>query len=199
MSPRQRASPENLCRSRRRTWASPSSEGESSISTPGPSYCRGAGQRAHPPHSRSSFQPLAFPWWWMTHLYANAFCLEINCPASLGRLPGSLRPSSPTTLLLPTSHSSYLFLLPRTGPLAGCAVRPADCAAPAPSSRCASGPGKSQPLERAAWSNTRRPTAEKRSLVRWESGLATESPGPTDVQKDGDQRAPGVGVGSGRE
>ena len=41
-SPRQRARPENLCRSRRRVWASPSSEGASSTSSPGPSHCTGA-------------------------------------------------------------------------------------------------------------------------------------------------------------
>ena len=44
MSPRQRASPENLCRSRRRVWASASSEGDSNVSAPGLSYCMGARQ-----------------------------------------------------------------------------------------------------------------------------------------------------------
>lgn len=45
MSPRQRARPQNRCRSRSSTWASPSSEGVSSASTPGPSYCTGAARK----------------------------------------------------------------------------------------------------------------------------------------------------------
>lgn len=169
MSPRQRASPENLCQSRRRIWASPSSEGESSISTPGPSYCIGAGQKQSPSHSRAFFCSLLFHLWWMTHLYSNPFYLEINCPSSLSHPPGSLLPHSPTILPLTTSHYPYLVLLPHTGPPAGCAVRPAGYVAPAPSSQCASGLGKSQPLERAPVNNTHRPTAEERSET-WSDG-----------------------------
>lgn len=56
----------------------------------------------------------------------------------------------------------YQSLFPQTGTPASCAVRSADCAAPVPSSQCASGPGKSQHLKRATWSNTRRPAARGR-------------------------------------
>lgn len=61
-SPRQRARPENLCRSRRRVWASPSSEGASSTSSPGPSHCTGAVQKHRhfaPRHPSSVPVPLS--------------------------------------------------------------------------------------------------------------------------------------------
>lgn len=79
----------------------------------------------------------------------------------------------------PAGHGPYPSLLPRTRPPAGCAARPAGCAALAPSSPCASGPGRSRPLGRAAWSNTRRPAAgERPEAVRWGSSPAAEPPDP---------------------
>lgn len=161
MSPRQRASPENLCRSRRRVWASASSEEDSNVSAPGLSYCMGAG------HTHSHFySPALPPFRWRTHPYST-YCLlprnqqpHFSGPVSPGPLTAPQDPSSPVTECQP--GGPYPPPRPRTGPRAGYAERPAGCAAPAPSCPCASGPGKSRPPETAAGSNTRRPTARER-------------------------------------
>lgn len=185
MSPRQRASPENLCQSRRRTWASPSSEGESSVSTPGPSYCIGAGQKHNHLHTPG-----------LSSIPSSSILVE-DPPIFYSLLPRTQRPRlsrpapcSPHHRATDhSSHSPYPCLPPHTGPQAGCAERPAGCAAPAPSCPCASGPGRSQPLERAAGSNTHRPTAEDR-LEPWSDGNPAQprNPNPTNAQEDGDQR-----------
>lgn len=69
-------------------------------------------------------------------------------------------------------------------------MRPADCVALAPSSQCASSPGKSQPLERAAGNNTHTPTAEERSEV-WsdENPAQPETPSATNAKKRKSQTA----------
>lgn len=99
-SPRQRASPENLCRSRRRTWASPSSEGESSASTAGPSYCMGAAQKHNLLHAPGlSSIPSFLP-------YSNPFCLKVMAaPLQITRLVPSC--SVPPPRSLPVSAPSY--------------------------------------------------------------------------------------------
>lgn len=88
MSPRQRASPENLCRSRRRVWASASSEGDSNVSAPGLSYCMGAGQT----HSHLYLPPRLHSGGGPTHILPTAFCLELSSPPSLDQSPGPLTP-----------------------------------------------------------------------------------------------------------
>lgn len=168
MSPRQRASPENLCRSRRRVWASASSEGDSNVSAPGLSYCMGAGQT----HSHL-YLPAPPPFRWRTHPHSTYCLLPSNQQPPLvwtSPLVPSPHPQGSLTPRPGASAGPYLPLHPHTGPRAGCAERPAGCAAPAPSCPCASGPGRSRPPETAAGSNTRRPTAgERGDPVRGES------------------------------
>lgn len=89
MSPRQRASPENLCRSRRRVWASASSEADSNVSAPGLSYCMGAGQT----HSHV-YLPAPPPFRWRTHPYSTYCLLPRNQqPPLSGPVPWSPHPT----------------------------------------------------------------------------------------------------------
>lgn len=208
MSPRQRARPENLCRSWRRTWVLPSSEWESSISIPGPSLCTGAGQQYNHlytlPFSHPSFSLCTschvgaenqFPVLWKnsqcpsplnpspapTLSFMLDYPLMFSSMSPRNPLPGLCGPHlfPPATLSNPSPDYSpvpYQALFPQTGTPVSCAVRSAGCAAPVPSSLCASVPGKSQHLTRATWSNTRRPAAEGQKAGQRGTSLAMGLP-----------------------
>ena len=106
MSPRQWASPENLCRSRRRVWASASSEEDSNVSAPGLSYCMGAGQT----HSHL-YSPALPPFRWRTHPYSTYCLLPRN------QRPHFSGPVSPGPLTAPSGP-----LIPRPRASAGRAL-----------------------------------------------------------------------------
>lgn len=110
----------------------------------------------------SPLNPISSP-----HLFSFVLDYPLTFSSTLPRNPC---PASADHLLFPTAtlsnpspdHSPvpYQSLSPQTRTPVSCAVRSAGCAAPVPSSLCASGPGKSQHLKRATWSNTRRPAAK---------------------------------------
>lgn len=130
------------------------------------------------PRKLSSFHFFLFCWWYMT-TYVHPFCLATNYPTSLDLppVPSCQAPQS----LLTTSLGPYPFLRLHTGPPTGCAVRPGGCATPAPSSQCASGPGKSQPLKKVAWSNTHKPAARGRA-ENWSDGNHLSYGAPTTLK-----------------
>lgn len=157
----------------------PSSRRGSSISIPGPSPCTGAGQRHNHLHTLPSpsllprvceplrgcwraatSQPLARPICGRSPTYVLIHVVQNPLHASTDHPPVPSR--YPLPCLLTTSPGPYQPLLPHTGSPASCAARPPGCAAPAPSSPCASGPGRSQRPGTAAWSSTRRLAAEGR-------------------------------------